>query len=135
MMTSKQPKSYVQYVPGHCDRIVWRGSYYMLPLPSPPSPVETSAPIACIQRCSLIALNDDNWKCNECKAVFTRRAVEPKAKRCPCGDRDCSGDDHFNSPDGPGQQSAVSEESKICNCGACESGLKCVYAGGTYDGP
>lgn len=41
-MTSK-PKSYVQYVPGHCDRIVWRGSYYMLPLPSAPSPVEQPA--------------------------------------------------------------------------------------------
>jgi hypothetical protein len=43
--TSK-PKSYIQYVPGHCDRIVWRGSYYMLPLPNAPSPVETPQPAA-----------------------------------------------------------------------------------------
>ena len=27
------PHVYVQEVPSHCDRIVWRGSYYHLPLP------------------------------------------------------------------------------------------------------
>ena len=27
------PHVYVQDVPSHCDRIVWRGSYYHLPLP------------------------------------------------------------------------------------------------------
>lgn len=32
---------YVQSVPGHCDRIVWRGQYYALPLPVP----QASAPV------------------------------------------------------------------------------------------
>lgn len=37
----------------------------------------------CVQRCSLIALDDDNWKCNECMAVFRRAAQETPARR-PC---------------------------------------------------
>ncbi len=29
---------FVQPIPAHCDRITWRGSYYHLPIASPPSP-------------------------------------------------------------------------------------------------
>jgi hypothetical protein len=40
-LTSVADNCYIQNVPDHCDRIVWRDRYYMLPPPkSPPLPSE-----------------------------------------------------------------------------------------------
>lgn len=35
-------ESYVQQVPDHCDRIVWRKMYYHLPISARPQPVTVS---------------------------------------------------------------------------------------------
>lgn len=78
---SSKPKSYVQCVPNHCDRIAWRGSYYMLPLS-----VETQ-PATSNQRVRLlIDIYDDGADhhppgCNPGSCA----AWAPTGESCSCG--------------------------------------------------